>query len=81
MKSPLTAGLLWLFLGLAGGHRFYLRMDKAGWMLALFLCVLLVPFLRVVLVIALIVWWAADGAMLLEWVKRYNEEQHSGPTA
>jgi len=73
MKSPVVAGLLWLLLGLAGAHRFYLHMSYL-WMLGLFLVVLVAPF-KVFTGGALLVWWLVDGVMLLEWVHRYNEEQ------
>jgi len=76
MKSPVVAGLLWLFFGLAGGHRFYLRMNNGWWMLAALIVVLLLPFKWLTGAI-LLAWWLVDGVMLLEWVKRYNEEQSS----
>lgn len=78
MKSPLVAGLLWFFLGLAGGHRFYLRMNNAWWMLVLLVVVFFsYGVFKLITGGVLLLWWLADGVMLLEWVRRYNVEYNS----
>lgn len=59
-KSMLTAILLWLFLGGAGMHRFYLGRSVSGviMLLCLLFCWLIVPG------IVLGVWWLIDLFLL-----------------
>ena len=43
-KSRLTAYVLWLLLGVAGAHRFYLRMKPSGFGMLFLMCVAAATF-------------------------------------
>lgn len=64
-KNMVIAYVLWYFLGVFGGHRFY--MGRTGSAIAQ-----LVLTLTVIGSIATFIWWIVDAFLLHEWVKEHN---------
>lgn len=64
-KSMVVAYILWYFLGIFGGHRFY--MGKIG--TAVTQLILSLTFFGM---IATFVWWIVDACILHNWVKQHN---------
>lgn len=60
-----VAYVLWYFLGLFGGHRFYLR--KTGTAIAQ-----LILSITIIGMIATSIWWLVDAFLLHTWVKDHN---------
>ncbi|PYI56992.1 TM2 domain-containing protein [Paenibacillus flagellatus] len=66
-KNMVVAYILWYFLGLFGGHRFYMR--KKGSAIAQ-----LILSLTVIGMIATSIWWLVDAFLLHTWVKDHNRD-------
>ncbi|WP_051235828.1 TM2 domain-containing protein [Paenibacillus pinihumi] len=67
IKNRVLAYIIWYFLGLFGGHRFYTGRRKSGWaQLALSLTIAGLPLT--------LVWWAVDAFYLHKWVHSYNND-------
>ncbi|WP_059041837.1 MULTISPECIES: TM2 domain-containing protein [Paenibacillus] len=66
-KNMFVAYILWYFLGIFGGHRFY--MGKIGTAVTQ-----LILSLTVVGLIATGIWWIVDAFLVHTWVKRHNGE-------
>jgi len=64
LKKPVVTRIVWLVLGLLGGHRFYLGHIGLG-------------VLQMLTVGGVFVWWIVDGFRLRQLVAAYNEEQRS----
>ncbi|MFD0714423.1 TM2 domain-containing protein [Paenibacillus sp. GCM10027626] len=66
-KNMVVAYILWYFLGMFGGHRFYMK--KTGSAVA-----------QLILTITLIgsiitfIWWLIDAFLLHTWVKDHNRD-------
>lgn len=78
-RSLRTSYLLWFFLGLAGGHRFYLRRPITGAIQAIL-------FLGCVGAVALFQYYEAFGGLALSWlwfladgIRLRHLHSHSGP--
>lgn len=69
-KSMIIAYLLWYFLGIFGGHRFY--MGRTGSAIAM-----LVLSITVIGLFATFVWWVVDAFLLHQWVKDQNQQLES----
>jgi TM2 domain-containing membrane protein YozV len=65
-KNMVVAYVLWYFLGLLGGHRFY--MGKTGSALAQ-----LILTITIIGSIATVIWWIVDAFKLHQWVKEHNK--------
>jgi TM2 domain-containing membrane protein YozV len=61
-----VAYVLWYFLGMFGGHRFY--MGKTGSAIAQ-----LILTITVIGSIATFIWWIVDAFKLHQWVKEHNK--------
>ncbi|MEF3303467.1 TM2 domain-containing protein [Paenibacillus sp. GYB003] len=66
-KNMVVAYILWYFLGLFGGHRFYLR--KKGSAIAQ-----LILSITMIGMIVTCIWWLIDAFLLHTWVKDHNRE-------
>lgn len=66
-KSMLVAYVLWYFLGMLGGHRFYI--GKTGSAIAQ-----LVLTITVVGMVVTGVWWIVDAFLLHSYVRDKNQE-------
>ena len=66
-KNMIVAYILWYFLGIVGGHRFY--MGKIGTAVTQ-----LILSLTVVGLIVTGIWWIVDAFLVHTWVKRHNAE-------
>lgn len=64
-KNMVVAYILWYFLGIFGGHRFY--MGKTGSAVAQ-----LILSLTVIGMIVTTVWWIVDAFLLHTWVRDHN---------
>jgi TM2 domain-containing membrane protein YozV len=64
-KNMVVAYVLWYFLGMLGGHRFY--MGKTGSAIAQ-----LILTITVIGSIATFIWWIVDAFKLHQWVKEHN---------
>ncbi|MCL6456860.1 MAG: TM2 domain-containing protein [Gorillibacterium sp.] len=64
-KNMVVAYVLWYFLGVVGGHRFY--MGKTGSAV-----VQLILSITVVGLIVTLIWWIVDAFQLHNWVKEHN---------
>ncbi|XEC95608.1 TM2 domain-containing protein [Paenibacillus tarimensis] len=64
-KNMVLAYVLWYFLGIFGGHRFY--MGRTGSAIAQLV-------LTITLIGALVtfIWWVVDAFLLHQWVKDHN---------
>lgn len=74
-KSMLLAYVIWYFVGMFGGHRFYMgQKSSAIWMLVIFIASLVLSVIGIGLIgmLALVIWWAIDGCRLWKWVKVHN---------
>ncbi|CAJ1317065.1 hypothetical protein PTI45_04388 [Paenibacillus nuruki] len=65
-KNMVVAYILWYFLGIFGGHRFY--MGKTGSAIAQ-----LILTLTIVGSIVTSIWWIVDAFLLHTWVKDRND--------
>lgn len=66
-KNMVVAYILWYFLGLFGGHRFY--MGRTGTAVTQ-----LILSITVIGLIATCIWWIVDAFLVHTWVKQYNAE-------
>jgi len=66
-KNMVVAYVLWYFLGVFGGHRFYMK--KTGSAIAQ-----LILTLTVVGAIVTSIWWIIDAFLLHTWVKDHNRQ-------
>lgn len=66
-KNMFVAYILWYFLGVVGGHRFY--MGKIGTAVTQ-----LILSLTVVGLIVTGIWWIVDAFLVHTWVKQHNAE-------
>ncbi|UVI31377.1 TM2 domain-containing protein [Paenibacillus spongiae] len=66
-KNMVVAYILWYFLGLFGGHRFYMK--KTGSAVAQ-----LILSITVIGMIVTSIWWLVDAFLLHTWVKERNRE-------
>jgi len=74
-KSPLVAYLLWFFLGMLGGHRFYLgRIGSAVAILLLTIASWILTFVAIGLVLLLIpgIWVLVDAFLIPGMVRDFN---------
>jgi TM2 domain-containing membrane protein YozV len=69
-KSMLVAYVLWYFLGIVGGHRFYMKRTGTA-------ITQLVLSITVVGMIATFIWWVVDAFLLHTWVKEQNQAVES----
>ncbi|MFB5269589.1 TM2 domain-containing protein [Paenibacillus enshidis] len=65
-KNMVVAYVLWYFLGMFGGHRFYMK--KTGSAVAQ-----LILSITVIGMIVTSIWWVVDAFLLHTWVKDHNE--------
>ena len=86
-KSRLTAYVLWLLLGVAGAHRFYLRMKPSGFGMLALVCVAAATFFArhlpgftdEILIVSgttlllLVTWVLADALRVPGFVQAYND--------
>jgi len=76
-KDTLVAFLLWWFLGLFGGHRFYCNRAGSGAAMLIIslvsvpLCYVCVGFIGM---LAIAIWWIVDAFCLPAWIEQYNQE-------
>jgi TM2 domain-containing membrane protein YozV len=74
-KEPTVAWVLWLFLGFAGAHHFYLGNTGrgvaylVGWLLSLVTVAIVIGFLGF---IALFVLWIIDATQMTSRLQAYN---------
>jgi TM2 domain-containing membrane protein YozV len=66
-KNMVVAYVLWYFLGLFGGHRFY--MNRKGSAIAQ-----LILSITGIGMIVTFVWWVVDAFLLHQWVKDRNQD-------
>ncbi|MEC2346788.1 Predicted membrane protein [Paenibacillus barengoltzii J12] len=66
-KNMFVAYILWYFLGIVGGHRFYMK--KIGTAVTQ-----LILSLTVVGLIVTGIWWIVDAFLVHTWVKQHNAE-------
>ena len=74
-KSLLAAYLLWWFLGMFGGHRFYLgRVGSAVAMLSITLCSFFLMFVLIGFLTIWItfIWWVVDAFLIAGIVRDFN---------
>lgn len=82
-KEPIVAWILWFFLGVFGGHRFYLGQHKEGFVLVgvwVFFVLILstlfgavgLPTLGVVCFALVWVWWIVEACMLNSNIRKAN---------
>lgn len=82
-KEPVVAWILWFFLGVFGGHRFYLKQYTEGFMLLgawVFLVLILsslfgvvgLPTLGVVCIVLVWVWWIVEAFTLNSNIRKAN---------
>lgn len=64
-KGMIIAYILWYFLGMLGGHRFY--MGRTGSAIAQ-----LVLTITVLGIFVTFIWWIVDAFLLHTWVKEHN---------
>jgi hypothetical protein len=69
-KSMLVGYLLWYFLGIFGGHRFYLK--RTGTAVAM-----LVLSITIIGLIVTSIWWIVDAFLTYQMVKEENERVES----
>lgn len=76
-KQALIAYILWFFLGMLGGHRFYLgRISTAllmlvGTLVSSLLTFVLIGFLGLFFIS---LWWFVDALLIPGMVERYNRD-------
>jgi TM2 domain-containing membrane protein YozV len=66
-KNMIVAYVLWYFLGIFGGHRFYMK--KTGSAVAQ-----LILTITIIGIIINAVWWIVDAFLVHTWVRDYNRE-------
>jgi len=66
-KSMFVAYVLWYFLGMFGGHRFYMK--KTGSAVAQ-----LILTITLIGVLVTFIWWIVDAFLVHKWVKDYNRD-------
>jgi len=74
-KETLTAFLLWWFLGIFGGHRFYMGQTGSGVaMLVITLISIPLSFILIgfVSLFAVWLWWLIDAFLICGWVNNHN---------
>ncbi|MBY0431846.1 MAG: TM2 domain-containing protein [Rhodospirillales bacterium] len=75
-KSVTLAYIIWFFLSIFGGHRFYAGRVKTGvGMIALFFISLIlgfIPFIGGICFFILLIWVVVDGFVLHSWIKEHN---------
>jgi TM2 domain-containing membrane protein YozV len=74
-KSIVVAYLLWLFLGGAGGHRFYAGKTGsavAQLLLLIFGILLTVVFVGFLILIGLYIWVLVDAFLIPGWIRNQN---------
>jgi TM2 domain-containing membrane protein YozV len=74
-KSVAVAYLLWLFLGGAGGHRFYAGKTGsavAQLLLLIFGLILTIVYVGVFLLIGLVIWVIVDAFLIPGWIRNHN---------
>lgn len=74
-KSPGAAYLLWLLLGLVGGHRFYAGRWFSGFIMAsIFLLSWLLTLIWIgwIGVVFVGFWWLVDGLLVGGWIRDHN---------
>jgi TM2 domain-containing membrane protein YozV len=64
-KNMVVAYILWYFLGIVGGHRFYMK--KTGTAVAQ-----LIISITVIGMVVTFIWWVIDAFLLHTWVKEHN---------
>lgn len=64
-KSMIVAYILWYFLGLFGGHRFY--MGRTGSAVAQ-----LIISITIIGMFITSIWWIVDAFLTHKWVNEYN---------
>lgn len=76
-KKPVLAWLLWWFLGLFGGHKFYLGEKTAG---IVYLVVSIISYILLIVLVGLVgllvigVLWIIDAVKLQGKIAEVNEE-------
>ncbi len=76
-KDPVVAFLLWWFLGIFGGHRFYCNRGGTGaamlvtTILSLPLCYVCVGFVTYA---GILVWWIVDAFLISGWIQEHNQQ-------
>jgi TM2 domain-containing membrane protein YozV len=74
-KSTVVAYLLWWFLGLLGGHRFYTgRSGSAVAQLLIFIVSVPLMFVYIGFLsfFALLIWWLVDAFLIPGWIRNIN---------
>ena len=74
-KSTVVAYLLWWFLGLLGGHRFYTgRLGSAVAQLLIFIVSVPLMFVYIGFLsfFALLIWWLVDAFLIPGWIRNIN---------
>lgn len=82
-KEPIVAWILWFFLGVFGGHRFYLKQSKEGFMIlgawVFFVLILSTlfgvvgfPTLGVVCIALVWIWWIVEACTLNSNIRKAN---------
>lgn len=66
-KNMVIAYILWYFLGILGGHRFYMNKTSSA-IAMLILCITIIGLFPV------IIWWIVDAFLLHTWVKEHNRK-------
>jgi len=66
-KNMVVAYVLWYFLGIVGGHRFYL--GKKGSAIAQ-----LILTLTLIGAVITAIWWLVDAFLVHTWVKDHNRD-------
>jgi len=69
-KNMVVAYILWYFLGVFGGHRFYMK--QTGTAVAQ-----LILTLTVIGAFVTFIWWVIDAFLLHTWVKDHNRDVES----
>lgn len=67
-KTRAAAYIIWYFLGLFGGHRFYMKRYGTA-------CVQLLLSMSLIGLPASLLWWIRDAFYVHQWVSAFNEER------
>lgn len=65
-KNMFVAYILWYFLGIFGGHRFYTKRTGTA------ITQLIISITMVGMIVTLI-WWVIDAFLLHSWIKEHNQ--------